>query len=92
MSGTWKGVDKPGGAKYVTPESFKHLPDCPKCKYGSLIVLKPDETMRCIDCKQEYSWAETHCGDCGKVLSTFHMDWIHNKKICHPCHLKRTQS
>ena len=34
--------------------SHVHLIDCPGCKYGTLMIA-PDETMRCIDCKRDYS-------------------------------------
>jgi hypothetical protein len=57
MSGTWKGVDKPGGAHYYTPPSYAHLPDCPRCKYGTLIASS-DKTVKCIDCHREYTLDE----------------------------------
>jgi len=58
MSGTWKGVDKPGGAHYYTPPmSYAHLTDCPGCKYGTLMASS-DKTMKCIDCKGEYTLDE----------------------------------
>ena len=56
MSGTWKGVDKPGGSHYYTPASYAHLPDCPGCKYGTLVASR--KTMKCIDCKREYTLDE----------------------------------
>ena len=59
MEGTWKGVDKPGGAHYYTPPSSDHLMDCPGCKYGTLEAT-PDKTIKCIDCDREYTPEELH--------------------------------
>jgi hypothetical protein len=55
MDGTWKGVDKPGGAHYYTPPSSENpINDCPGCKYGTLEAT-PDKTIKCIDCDREYT-------------------------------------
>jgi hypothetical protein len=27
------------------------MPDCPACKYGTLVAGETEDTMRCIDCK-----------------------------------------
>lgn len=54
MDGKWKGVNKPSGTHYYTPPSFKHLTDCPGCKYGTLMT-DADNTTTCIDCGREYT-------------------------------------
>ncbi len=55
MDGTWKGVDKPGGAHYYTPPSSENpINDCPGCKYGTLEAT-PDKKIKCIDCEREYA-------------------------------------
>jgi hypothetical protein len=60
MDGTWKGVDKPGGAHYYTPPSSENpINDCPGCKYGTLEAT-PDKTIKCIDCDREYTPEELH--------------------------------
>ena len=58
MSGTWKGVDKPGGAHYQAPGgNYASLTDCPACKYGTLERC-PDGSVWCIDCKKRFTVAE----------------------------------
>jgi len=58
MSATWKGYEKPGGAKFYVKPSLRNLPDCPACKYGTLQGLYNESgTLRgyyCIDCKAEF--------------------------------------
>ena len=55
-SGTWKGVDKPGGANFHVPQSYRHLPDCPACKFGT--IIKQEENWKCIDCKRVFTALE----------------------------------
>ena len=59
MSGTWKGTDKPGGARFVAPRSYRHDRDCPRCRYGTLQTVgrwqgnRWESFDRCIDCGHE---------------------------------------
>lgn len=55
---TWKGVDKPGGTHFYAPPSYADLPDCPKCKYGTIMSGPTHDKMCCIDCKATFDRAE----------------------------------
>jgi ribosomal protein L37AE/L43A len=52
MSGTWKGAEKPGGNSFETGRELVTLPDCPKCKYGTL-EFESEGKWKCIDCGHE---------------------------------------
>lgn len=54
MSGTWKGYEKPGGAYFIPGTSYRYLPDCPLCRYGT-IRIRDDGSAKCADCGQVIS-------------------------------------
>jgi hypothetical protein len=52
---TWKNTHSPAGMHFSSCGTQNiNLIDCPKCKFGTL-DRKNDKTMKCADCKQEYS-------------------------------------
>jgi len=53
-----KGSDINAAAGHSIPENgagWKARPDCPACKYGTLIHVGDDKTMQCIDCNAVYA-------------------------------------
>lgn len=48
-----KNVYSPAGMGYVASGGYRHLKDCPKCRYGTLMKRSPKdlpEFWGCIDC------------------------------------------
>jgi hypothetical protein len=43
-----KDAHSPAGQEFYAPPSHAHLPDCPKCKFGT--PEKRGDKVVCIDC------------------------------------------
>lgn len=53
-----KGSDIKAAAGHFIAEDgagLKAMPDCPACKYGTLIHVGDDKAMQCIDCNAVYA-------------------------------------
>jgi len=60
MSARHWGSDPHAGGGHIiatTGTSLRHLPDCPKCKYGTLDPFG-NNTMRCVDCHAMFNRAD----------------------------------
>jgi len=52
---TWKNAHSPAGMNFSScGTTLTNLIDCPACKFGTL-DWKNSKTMKCADCKHEYS-------------------------------------
>ena len=54
MSAWHKGSDMHAAAGHsiaTDGAGYRGMPDCPACKYGTLVAGETDDTMTCIDCK-----------------------------------------